>query len=72
MPEIQMESLPFPWVTTQTSLKILKMGKSGVLGVLYASPSLHTRPKIKLKPTFEMYTLEISLMMPENHIELLP
>ena len=22
-----------------------------------------------MKPTFEMYTLEISLMMPENHIE---
>ena len=30
MPEIQMESLPFPWVT---ALKIQKMGKYGVLGV---------------------------------------
>ena len=52
MPENQMEPLPFPWVTTQTALKMLKKGKFGLLGVFKASLPPHKRPKNQSEANF--------------------
>ena len=69
MPENHIELVPQPWVTTQIAPKMLKIGKTGI----FASwcPQKKTW-KFKLWPTFEIYPLDISLMMPENYIELVP